>query len=874
MIKTRVRKVLRDVRARKGRTFLVSLAIFIGVVGTISLFSMSDILVGQLKSDIKQDLLSMGQAAVVADTGVELDDAAYIRMLGDFPGVTSIMTGIEETPIYFKKTAGDEKFEEGYVQAYLVLNEDGTELLDAPFAADAPMEPIRLLEGGAWPAKGQNEVAVERRMADEYGLNVGDTLYLRILSPSRDPEQNGATGTVEVWTIAGIVFDPYGVYSTVNIYTYHEDANYLSGRTGLNDIWVRFDDFSAAEDSFDEFLTEIAEKTPYTPAFALTEDPAKNQLVTGAETIASLMSMLALISLIVSGFLVINVVTSIVTEQKRQIGVMKSMGATRGDNFFIYSGIAFMYGLIGVIPGVIVGIPAGNAISHALAPQLNTYLEGYEISLPSILMGIGVGLVVPVVASLLPVFNGTRVQILDAMTDLGIGGSYGSGPIARLINALPLPVTVRQGLSNVSMKKWRLAFTVATLSIAVGAFMGIFALFTSLRDGIQIFIDSFNVELALFPGTAGDPDEFRTVLEENFADDIAFLEEGMQLQVEFQGYEPPLSTGGPPGIFAYGYNIDSEHPAFNFEIKEGNELTDETRETGIILSSLLAANMNKEVGDSVVLETPGGNRELDVVGIVEFPLDQCWIDWMMLAEVAGFTYDSISADSALPDDFLPSEAGAFIKYATAVNVGGYTPADAELPGVPVLGLLPIIGQFLPIPDDFFTQEEPGVLISGAMAEASGLGEGDTLTLSSLSADGQQAVSYPIAGVIDLPPMFSGAGIPSDFVGMNWRDAVALDGGGIVSKPRPGGFFVTTNLNNPSADELDDVADRMNDTLAGAGNPAFILNFVALTDEISDVFLTFQVILSAVAGLIALVGALGLLTTLSMSVFERQKEIGV
>ena len=36
----------------------------------------------------------------------------------------------------------------------------------------------------------------------------------------------------------------------------------------------------------------------------------------------------------------------------------------------------------------------------------------------------------------------------------------------------------------------------------------------------------------------------------------------------------------------------------------------------------------------------------------------------------------------------------------------------------------------------------------------------------------------------------------------------------------------------------------------------------------------QAILSAVAGLIALVGALGLLTTLSMSVFERQKEIGV
>ena len=48
----------------------------------------------------------------------------------------------------------------------------------------------------------------------------------------------------------------------------------------------------------------------------------------------------------------------------------------------------------------------------------------------------------------------------------------------------------------------------------------------------------------------------------------------------------------------------------------------------------------------------------------------------------------------------------------------------------------------------------------------------------------------------------------------------------------------------------------------------------MVNQISEIFTTIQVILSAVALLIALVGALGLLTTLSMSVYERQKEIGV
>jgi len=59
-----------------------------------------------------------------------------------------------------------------------------------------------------------------------------------------------------------------------------------------------------------------------------------------------------------------------------------------------------------------------------------------------------------------------------------------------------------------------------------------------------------------------------------------------------------------------------------------------------------------------------------------------------------------------------------------------------------------------------------------------------------------------------------------------------------------------------------------------GIPTGFFNFVDLVDQISQGFTLIQVILQAVALLIALVGALGLLTTLSMSVFERQKEIGV
>jgi ABC-type antimicrobial peptide transport system permease subunit len=878
MIKTRVRKIFRDVVARKGRTALVSIAIFIGVTGTISLFSMQDILISQLQEDIKEDELAMAQISVVMKEGQQPDDLAYMKMLDEYPGVTEIQAGFEDRPIFFKTDEAEEKFEDGFAQAYIVINEDSTALIEAPSETPALIEPLRLLEGSAWPTPGADEVVIETRMADEYGLEVGDTLYLRVLSPSRAPERNGETGTVEAWTISGIAFDPYGFSPRVSIYPLFADGKYLTGLTGINDFWFRFTNFKTAEAELDSVEDLIAKQTAYSPAFSLAEDPAENQLVTQAELFATLMSTLALIALVVSGFLVINVITSLVNEQKRQIGVMKAIGATRGDNFFIYSGIAFAYGLIGVIPGVIVGIPLGNLVANLLAPQLNTLLEGFNTSPTAIIIGIVVGLAVPVIASIVPVFFGTRVQILEAMTDLGIDVNYGSGPFAKLIAALPIPITVRQGLSNVSLKKVRLAFTVITLAVAVGAFMGIFALFESLTDGIQVFFDSWNMHVGVFPAEPRDPAQITGILEANFGDKLDNVQPGFMQQIEFEGYVPEITTGGPPGIFAYGYDVTSDDPAFLFEISEGENLSAETAGNGMILASLLAANMGKHVGDTVVMKVPGNTKEFVVVGIADFPIEQAWADWQTLALLRDSTFDTITRPeydfpAALPirEEMmeLPPEASGFIKYLTFASAG-----DAA-PFAPVLGFAPSVAQFLRIEEgEFLRPNESTVLISRDMADSAGLSVGDTLTLTPYAVGGT-TVDYPIVGIFDPPATLQGSGsLPGAFVGMYWRDTANLDGATVETVPLPAGFFLTVPDDNPSVDEIDTLFDAINNTFIDQGIPIFGFNFVELTNQISEAFLTIQAILSAVAGLIALVGALGLLTTLSMSVYERQKEIGV
>lgn len=888
MIKTRTRKILRDIWARKGRTALVSIAIFIGVAGTIALFSMSDILVGQLRKDVQVNELAMGQVSVSSDPGAQLDNLTYLKTLNTYAGVTKLMAGVENRPIYFKIKESDATFSDGLIQSYTALNADSTAIVEVPYDAPMPLEPMRLLQGGRWPEAGKNELLVEQRMATDNKLKVGDSLYLRILSPSRDASKDGATGTVEKWTITGIVFHAYNQSPKNSIYTRYADANYIAGFSGYNDFFVRFIDYPTAEKRFDGLQDLIAKQTPYKVAFAQKEDPAKNSQITGAQTIGNLMGFLALVALVVSGFLVINVIFSLVLEQKGQIGIMKSMGATRGDNFFIYSGIAFYYGLIGVIPGVIVGIPGGNAAAHALAPSLNTVIEGFKTSPSSIIVGVVVGLLVPVLFSLIPVFLGTRVKILQAMTDLGINARYGSGILAKIIARIPVPITIRQGLSNISIKKSRLAFTVITLAIAVGAFMGIYAIFASFRTGIQSYLDSFNIQFGVAPSEARDPAQVEAVLRDNFAQDIKTLEPGYFELISFEGYTPTPSAGGPPGIFAYGYDVNSPTPAFTFKINEGEKLNDQNRGDGIILSSLLAANMNKKVGDHVVLKIPGNSADLKVVGISNYPLEQAWMDWRTLATLSGNTFDVITSNSPVPAGTIPSQASSFIKYATITTIDGY---KGSLPNnqVMALGMMPVVGQYLKFDEgNFFSVQQPGIVISKDMADKGGYKVGDKLTLKSITPEGTTG-EYPILGIFEVPsvllqmpggqtttdsPAAQGAAMPADMIGIFWHDLATLDGATIDSKPLPQMYFITTPVKKPSAKSITKLTDKVNEVFVSKGIPSLSFNFISLTEQISSAFTTFQAILSAVAGLIALVGALGLLTTLSMSVYERQKEIGV
>ncbi len=725
LIGTRTRKILRDVWTRKVRTLLVSTSIFIGVLGVVTLVSAGELLVKQLEKDLQEDRLAMLRVGLTIRQGVEVDNDAYLETLRALPDVTHV-EGRAVAPVFWRQLGGD-GFEDGVIVAQ-----------PQPFEQNY-LEPAQVIDG-RYPVvgDGQNpEIAIERRMADEYGLKIGDQLELRVLS---QPVTDDAIPTIMA-EIVGIAFQPYGnlgptgnVPANTTIFGAYEDAQMIAGFTGLNFLYVRYTDFEMADAQSVVFEQAIAENTPYVPVRTIVEDPAQNQAIESTRSTNQILIVLAFIALIVSGFLVINVVSSIVSEQRRQIGAMKTLGASAWDNFFMYSGITVVYGLIGVVPGILLGVPAGYYAAQGLAIQSETLIESFTISPRAILLGLVIGMAVPFLASVLPVISGTRVAIVDAITNQGIAARFGRGRLERYLARLPLPLNTRQSVNNAFLKKYRLALTGITLMLANGAFMGIFAVFFALSGLVDTTFETFGYQIAVAPNEVQDFETVEMILQNN-VEGLRDVEPGISLAVEIKDYDAPPVVGGPPGITATGFNTRNPDIVV-LELREGTGWQGDPERDGVVISSRIAQFSGLGDGDPITLVVGGNEATFDIIGVANYPFDNIWFRWQQLAAFGGLTNGS--------NEQL---------YANAINI-------------------------------ILNEEEP------------------------------------------------------------------------------------------TADEVEAKIDEVNEVLLANGITSTFVNQVELAELITRIVVIFGVILSMAALLIAAVGGVGLLTTLSISVFERQKEIGV
>jgi putative ABC transport system permease protein len=371
-------------------------------------------------------------------------------------------------------------------------------------------------------------------------------------------------------------------------------------------------------------------------------------------SIGNILTMLAMVTMIISGFLVVNVIQTVVIEQKRQIGVIKSLGGTRLDIFSIYAGLAVTYGMLGTILAVILGIPLGFFLTDKLGKQFFVMVNNFDWSPKSVLMGASMGMGVPFLAAVWPVLNGTRVSILQALTDLGIKKSFGRSRLERWAAQLPLPITIRQAVANVVQKRSQLTLTLITLTLASAAFMGVTAVTISLIGEVNTIFKRMDYQIVVIPNQTQSQTTMESLMME--IDGVAQVVPTSSVSVEVHGDYTNFFTNNAQ-VETLG--IDTTAVMFNFDFKSGGGWDGDANREGVVITSPMARQLGVKAGDNITLTIAGTIVTVPILGVDRSAFDFIYMEWHQLAQIAGFVQTPTSENSteqqspaAIPNAYL------------------------------------------------------------------------------------------------------------------------------------------------------------------------------------------------------------------------------
>ena len=302
---------------------------------------------------------------------------------------------------------------DGVVSGRAVLLGSGGKPLPGEFGvalswpADAPFQAIFTRRSGR-PPSGPGQVMVDRASADRGHFSVGDRINIAISGQAMPFTITGITGYGPADSIGG------GSMAIFSLQT----AQRLFGLAGR---YSQIDVKAAAGVSAAQLRDRVAKVLPP----GLRAVTAASEAASQAEQLDSQLGFLtyffagfAGVSLFVGAFVIWNTFSILVGQRIRELALLRTLGAHRGQVFRSVLGEASLLGVASAATGVALGI--------ALARGLTALLDTFGLSLPTAGLVVppggsaaafSAGLAVTVVAAVPPAWRATRVAPVQALRD-------------------------------------------------------------------------------------------------------------------------------------------------------------------------------------------------------------------------------------------------------------------------------------------------------------------------------------------------------------------------------------------------------------------------------------------------------------------------
>src|SRR5689334_19792654 len=246
----------------------------------------------------------------------------------------------------------------------------------------------------------------------------------------------------------------------------------LGAETGYSSLEVRLADPSraAADGTVAAARRYLKANTSFT-GFSNLPELRKAGSYPGKELfdqLASIMNVFTVLALLAGLVLISNTMTTLIGEQRREIGMMKAIGGTRRQIRRVYLRTAVLLGAAGSVIGIGLGLLVANAVVRFFGSSFFAISPGFEVSAPIILASVVVGLVAPPLAALPAIRRGSRFPVRDALEEVpALQG--GQALLDRALRRLDfLPRTAQIGVRSVTRRARRSLTTVVQIALAVG----------------------------------------------------------------------------------------------------------------------------------------------------------------------------------------------------------------------------------------------------------------------------------------------------------------------------------------------------------------------------------------------------------------------
>jgi len=476
----RWRKVLRDLGVARTRTVLVVLSIAVGVfaVGTIAGSS------ALLQEGLREVYLASRPASATLATSGFGDD--LVETVRGMPGVADAEA---RRSITVRLRTGPESYRELQLTAIRDFEDQRLDLVTP--------EP-----GAAWPPA-RGEMLLERS-----SLTLADV-------PVEGPvEVQAVDGSVHRLQVAGLSHEvgasPAFYIGRLNGHITFDTLADLGYGTTYDDLRILVSDTSLDREGIRavaEQVRERLERAGVVVTFVFVPPPGEhpaNDLLAGVFLVLGFLGLLALLA---SGFLVVNTVNAIIAQQTRQIGVMKAVGARNRQVAVLYLGMVLAYAVLSLGVALPLGAIGAYGLTVFTARLVNFDVDTFFAPPEVLALEIAVGLLVPLLAALVPVWRGVRITVREAVGSTGLADAFGRSRVDRAIQrvrGLPRPTLL--SIRNTFRRKSRLALTLSALTLGAAVFMAVFtvraSLYQTLDDALAYFDYDVQVELAA-PARAG-----------------------------------------------------------------------------------------------------------------------------------------------------------------------------------------------------------------------------------------------------------------------------------------------------------------------------------------------------------------------------------